>query len=151
VKKFVFSAIVLATAISTSPAKAGPTGTSVDGDEAREVYNSLIAAGATRIDGDLGPEVVIDQLNCTQLASGSTCVFQGDPALSTSSGATIDRLVKALVGVGVKAKAPDANTKTYDLSGLDCGILHNPPQSNSVKPTDDQETASCYFVDNNNQ
>lgn len=142
---------LLATQVLAAPS---PTGTSVWGDEAREVYNTLIAAGATRVDIPEGPTVIVDRIDCLQSQTGTVpatakCKFQGDPKLNTAEGAIALRLVKALVGIGVKKKTTDTQTTSVGVSSLDCGILHNLPGQLAQLGEPVAEEASCYFVDNN--
>lgn len=146
-KTVVVSALAL---VFGAQALAGPSGTSVWGDEAREVYNTLVAAGATRVVIPEGPTVIVDRIDCAMtIAAGAptaaTCKCVGDPKLSTVDGAIGLRLAKGLLGMGVRNKAIDATSATVGVSSLDCGILHNVPEAQSLTA----EEASCYFVDNN--
>lgn len=147
-KTVVISAVALGLA---TQAFAGPSGTSVWGDEAREVYNTLIAAGATRVDIPEGPTVIVDRIDCSMtLASGAptaaTCKCVGDPKISVVDGATGLRLAKGLLGMGVRNKAISATSAAVGVNSLDCGILHNLPEGGQNLTA---EEASCYFVDNN--
>jgi hypothetical protein len=126
--------------------KAGNNGTSVWGDEAREVYNTLLSAGATRVEIPEGPTVIVDRIDCvmsTNLTSAQ-CKFVGDPKLNVANGPVAIRMAKALLGINVHKKTIDANTATVGVNSLECGVLHNVPEQNKLA-----EEASCYFVDNN--
>lgn len=122
-------------------------GTSAWGEEAREVYNTLIALGATRTDIPEGPTVIIDELGCMQSGSGTAqCTFSGDPKLKSTNGPSAVRMLKALVAMGVKTKTLPGNGVFVGVRALDCGILHN-VNKNSVSAEDGQP--SCYFEDMN--
>lgn len=150
VKKALFFLGMTVAALAASPAGAEPSGVSVWGEEAREVYNTLIAAGATRYEIPEGPTVIIDNLNCLQRTGeqvGADCRLEGDPKLSTVTGAIGLRLVKALLAVGVKMKTVDPHAFLVGVRSLECGILSYPAdRSGGVHVT---EMPSCYFIDNN--
>lgn len=120
-------------------AVAGQTGVSVWGDEAQEAYNTLLALGATKTEIPEGPTVIIDKITCVQKSNVAACRFTGDPKLSTSEGAGAQRMIKALVGIGVKPKQQDAQTLSVEVLSIECGVLHPADQPNG--PT----TASCYY------
>lgn len=146
-KTFILSAIAI---IIGAQASAGTNGTSAWGDEPREVYNTLVAAGATRVDIPEGPTVIVDRIGCTMtMAAGAptdaTCKCVGDPKLSTLSGAIGLRLAKSLLAMGVLKKDTGANAATLDVLNLDCGILHNVNDGQKLTA----EEASCYFEQNN--
>lgn len=120
-------------------------GTSVWGDEAREVYDTLIAAGATRTDIPEGPTVIIDEVRCEgQNTEGAlvsaSCRLSGDPKLNMLTGPMGLRLMKALIAMGVRQRTTENSMVTIAVSGLDCGVLHN---------FNEDGQPSCFFVDNN--
>ena len=136
--------------LAANQATAASHGVSVDGPEAREVYNTLVALGATRVSSPEGPTVIVDKVDCLQANADAgrivaKCKFVGDPKLNLTEGDLALRLVKALLGVGMKQKVVDAKTFAVGVTQLECGVLH------SAAPGADPsaETASCYLVDNN--
>lgn len=155
-KKFskVVLASVLAVIATVSVAElsmAAPSGTSAWGDEPREVYNALVAAGATRVMIPEGPTVIVDRIDCAVSVAGAElasakCKFVGDPKLNTADGAIALRLAKGLIKMGVNKKTIDATSATVGVNSLQCGILHNLPQ---VSDSTEAEEASCFFIDNN--
>jgi len=141
---------VLALALASVLAGASG-GTTVVGEEAREVFNTLIAAGATRTEIPEGPTVIIDELTCSgkavngEVVSGE-CQLLGDPRLKRLDGAMGLRLLKGLINMGLRQKIAEGHQVLVALTGLDCGVLHNPGQGKS-NPQSGQ--ASCFFVDSN--
>lgn len=120
-------------------------GTTVVGDEAREVFNTLIAAGATRTDIPEGPTVIIDDLRCVRPdSSTANCLLAGDPKLTSVTGPLGLRLFNAMAAMGVTQKAEGA-TLRLGVTGLDCGILHNV----GTLEGEPSGEASCFFVDSN--
>ncbi len=152
-RKILNVGISSAAAVGVLGAHAEPskTGTSVWGDEAREVYNTFIALGATRVDIPEGPTIIVDRVDCVQKeAAGGMltvqCKFQGDPKLNVADGALALKLFNGLVAMGIKKKTADVKSTLVGVTALNCGILHNVPGLALVAPA---EEASCFFVDSN--
>jgi hypothetical protein len=142
------SGVLCSAYANTEPSK---TGTSVWGEEAREVYNAFITLGATRVDIPEGPTIIVDRVDCVHKEASAgvftaQCKFQGDPKLNMAEGAMALRLVNGLVTMGIKKKTTDGKTALIAVTALNCGILHNVPGLDLPALA---EVASCFFVDSN--